>query len=269
MKERIVDFYLKGWRWQQAKGLLTRGKSDPRQRALQDILSRTKLIKESFGRTHALNWRIKGWKIGNVEDCLYLSSMNHGSISPWKLEFNTKVGWNGEGFRQCMDLKLMGSQEDARLIFGLSASSRPEAGSKDSRDQSILVDYRDGAVQLHSDGPGQEDQRSVRRQGYLPSGVWLRLGIEYIPDCSMLDVFQDPGSGLIKAWIEDKATGRRLMTFGLAPVSVFEEGDMLAGFFSAARGIEENKKENVKEDVKEECEDGGCALYVDNFIFEN
>lgn len=250
----IVDAYLKSWQWEKASLLLEGHREDPRLLEVRDILSRTRRIREFFGRTHALNWRNIGWQLLGSRENLLLSAGRDASSRAESLEFFTPLGWNGRGFRQSMEVQIVRFDNGARVIWGLS--SGPPFGS-DFREGSgsyFLVDYREGRIALRGDGSNDGTAVQDERRWHWPMGLWLRIVLEYVPDISFYDASKAPGTGWVRAWLEEPSKGIRLLTLeGLPPVNL-EEGRMLAGLFGM--GGEATRGERL-------------ALRVDNFTYDN
>lgn len=249
-----VDAYLKSWQWVKASKLLQGQGEDPRLLEVRDILSRTRQVREFFGRTHALNWRTIGWHLLRSRENLLLSAGRDASPGDERLEFYTPLGWNGQGFRQSMEVQVVRFEKGARVIWGFSAGPPFGSDFQEGSGPYFLVDYHEGRIALRSDGSEEGTAVQDERRWHWPMGVWLRIVLEYVPDISFYDASKVPGTGRVKAWLEEPSKGIRLLTLEGTPPAHLNEGRMLAGLYGL-RG-ETTRGERL-------------ALRVDNFNYDN
>ena len=93
MNESILNSYLKGGRWREAKKYLIGRNEDPRLLKLNNIMSHGKILREAFNKPHALNWTVDGCKVDSMNGLLILSSGFNRWIRTDGMGFYASLGW--------------------------------------------------------------------------------------------------------------------------------------------------------------------------------
>ncbi|MFH1998578.1 MAG: hypothetical protein ABIK28_02805 [Planctomycetota bacterium] len=254
LDEKIFDLNLVGWQWSKVRLYLDDMDPDHRRLKLEDIMSRSRSVRELFNRPYQLNWQIQGCTTKNMQGSLLLSSGAEPGLSPEGPAMFTSLGWNGRDFRQSMDLKILDLTEGAGLVWGLSAHPVLDMGFTDTTDQFILVEYKDGVLSLHSNGPRSNDTAVSCCRWYIPMNLWLQIRIEFVSGFAAQEGVDQAWAGKIRAIINERASGKQLLRLEIDSPSDFFEGRIAAGFLKPLNWIQGRS---------------ACEMYVDNFSFED
>lgn len=248
----LLDLRLRGWQWPEARALLEGMGDEILLAALHDLSSRSKQIRELFGRRHALSWRGRGCEALDVTDFLCLRPLGSGSSSGGPSGYFTRLGWNGRAFRLSADILIRQLKKGALLYWGIAPCSSAAGGGPDLEGRGLLVGIEGGRLSLHR-GEGEVGEVD-RRRWFVPRGKWLTFVMEYQPVHPDMPPALMESLGMVKVWIDEAPDGERLLSLAYSPGSPFDGGPMVAGFFS---GKETSWSE------------GDFELCLDNFSFDN
>lgn len=251
---QILDLYLRGWRWPNARLYLDDVESDTRRLKLEDILSHSRSVREPFNRPYQLNWQTRGCVTRNIRGSLLFGS----SLDPWSQSEGpamfTSLGWNGRDFRQFIDVKVLKLSGGASLVWGLAEHPDQTSAIGDTTDQFIVLEYGNGLIALRCNGPRSEDVVQTESRWFLPMNQWLRIRIEYVSGLVTGEGDNEEWAGKIRAIICERESRRQLYKLEIEPPGGFYEGRIAAGFFRPPTW---------------EMGKSACEIYVDNFIFED
>jgi len=252
LRKEILRCYLEGWQWKKARPYID-DEGGAALRRVEDILSRSKSIREPFSSLFHLHWETEGCLSRPMAGCLLLSSEVNRGLSTAGPVFHTPLGWNGEDCKLVTDVQLVRLDAGTRLVWGIASHPRDEEAIYDARNQSLLLEFTEGRLALHCRCPGMGAPLTVVHEGYLPERTWLRFTLEYVGG-GMEEMIPAGAAGKVRAMIRHRASERAVMRLETECAIPFAEGRIMAGFFNP--------------DARR-ARHAGFALCVDEFAFDN